>query len=270
MRIKTLVALTWGVLLLALPAAGQAPAAATPDRAKLEARLKERAEAFYTAIQNSQWKKVESFLNEDAKVIWAGEKKQAILGFKLLSTKVFPEGKEGLSETAVESTLEFPGFGAHPIRVPQKREWIWENNDWYVLLRNRPRIDPSVTANPPVPPPDPTAKPELYFTSTAYDFKLIRRGEPIRGKFYFTNKSDHVVQARIEAFNPCNCVTVKGTKQELKPGEDGSVEVIMETKDFGGYLTQGIEVNMQPSGARLYLRLVGTIVMPNQIIPQDR
>jgi len=239
---------------------------------KLEQRLRERCAGLYTAIQNSQWRKVESFFNEDAKIAWAAMKKSAIYGFEIQTAKVSPDGKSGLTATTVDSPMRIPGFPGTKIRAEQTIEWAWENEDWYALLKDLPTEGekaipvPGPDGQPPLAevPPENTLPSELAFTSQVFDFKLIRRGETVQARFYFTNKSDHVVKAQVSIFNPCGCVTAKISKEQFKPGEDGVVETTWDTKDFGGQQRQGLEVHMQPSGAKVLLQMRGYILMPWQ------
>ncbi len=263
---------------LLLPVLGQIPAMKdrTPSTAPVkeadrEQRLRQRCEGLYTAIQNSQWRKVESFFNEDAKVAWAAMKKSSIYGFQITSVTVSKDGTTGLTEASVDSPMRIPGFPGTKIRTQQKMEWAWEDNDWYALLKDIPKEDQSIPVGPDGATPQIAAVPkeaaipaELQFTGRVYDFKLIRRGEPITAKFYFTNKSDHAVKAKALIFNPCNCASAKVSKEGFKPGEDGWVEATMDTKDFGGYIRQGLEVHLQPSGAKVLLQLHGTVLLPWQ------
>lgn len=259
------------LLYFALPLTAQEKAlegAPGSKSADLQQRLWARCQGLYTAIKNSQWKKIESFLNEDARIAWVGMKKSAIYGFEIKSVSVAADGQTGTTETLVDSPLRIPGFPSTKIRTPQGLEWVWENDDWYALLREKPEELPK--AGPDGVPQlattaeAPTAPAELEFTSRGYDFKLIRQGETIRAKFFFTNKSDHLVKAKAEIFNPCQCVTARVNKDEYKPGEDGWVDASMETKLFGGFIRQGLEVHLQPSGAKVLLQINGTILLPWQ------
>jgi len=253
-------------LLLCVSAFAQQPNADPP---KLQQRLRERCEGLYTAIRESQWRKVESFFNEDAKVAWAALKKSAIYSFEIRSVTVAADGKTGVTQTSVDSPMRIPGFPGTKIRTQQNVEWAWENDDWYALLKDLPDREtltdpgPGGTPRQAETPPANTIPSELEFTSRVYDFKLIRRGEPIHAKFYFTNKSDHLVKAKADIFNPCRCVTAKVSQDEFKPGEEGWVEATMETKEFGGY-RQGLEVNVQPSGAKVNLVMHGSVLLPWQ------
>lgn len=259
-------------LCLALPAKAQGDkgSAALPKPSDLEQRLRLRCEGLYTAIQNSQWRKVEAFFNEDAKVAWAAMKKSAIYGFQITSVTVAADGKAGVTQAAVDSPMRIPGFPSTKIRTQQTVEWAWENGDWYALLKDIPTREtvpvtgPGGTPSMAEVPPEIPVPAELHFTSRVYDFKLIRKGETIHAKFFFTNKSDHAVKAKAAIFNPCNCVSAKVSKEEFKPGEDGWVEATMETKDFGGYIRQGLEVHLQPSGAKVVLQMEGYILLPWQ------
>lgn len=254
-------------LLLCVSAFAQQPGVASPN---LEQRLRERCEGLYSAIKESQWRKVESFFNEDAKVAWAAQKKSAIYGFEIQSVTVAADGKTGTTATAVDSPMRIPGFPATKIRIQQNVQWAWENGDWFALLKDLPdqaeivKMGPGGVPEAPPAPPENTIPSELEFTSRTYDFKLIRRGETINAKWYFTNKSDHVVKAKADIFNPCGCLTARMSKTEFKPGEDGWVEVTWDTKDFGGYQRQGLEVNIQPSGAKVLLQMRGNILLPWQ------
>ena len=249
--------------------------------AKLEERLRERVDGLYTAIQKSQWRKVESFLDDDAKIAWAPQRKIAIYGFSVKSVNVSPDGKSGITDVVMDQPLSIPGF---PLMsrayLPQTVEWAWENDDWYALIRGIPAQAPFGPGGPSLPVLTPSEAPlakELEFSSTSYDFKLIRQGEPIRAKFYFTVKSDKAVRVKPAVFNPCECIVARVAREgskpadgwmEFKPGDEGWIEVTMETKFFGGYVVQGLEVNVEHPEGKVLLQLTGTVVTNDRIIPK--
>lgn len=257
------------ILCFCLPVVAQEPQAAKPSTSKLEQRLRERCDGVYTALQNSQWRKVMSFLNEDAKLAWAPMKKIAIYGFTIKSVSVTEDGKTGITETMVDTPVP-PPFPGGRITLPQTLEWAWEDGDWYVLLKGSPPplpVSPGPDGSLPLPamaPAKSSAPAELEFTNTVYDFKLLRQGEPIRAKFWFTNKSDHVVKAKAAVNNSCQCLSARMSQEQFKPGEEGWVEATMDSKLFARNLIQGLEVNLEPSGAKVLLQIRGYVLLPEQ------
>jgi hypothetical protein len=263
-------------LLLALPVMSQdkGPDPSKSKATELEQRLRQRCEGLYTAIQHSQWRRVESFLNEDAKIAWMPLKKMAIYGFTVKAVSVAADGKTGATEVIMDQPVSGSGSLTR-VKLPQTVQWAWEEGDWYALIGGILSPVPSDWDKLRGPGLEKRIPSDLEFTSDEYDFKFIRQGETIRAKFYFTNKSDHVVRAAAAIFNPCECATARVNKNRLnkpspdgwvdfKPGEEGWVEVTMGTKEFGGNIQQGLEVNEQPSGAKVTLQFRGYVLLPHE------
>ena len=73
----------------------------------------------------------------------------------------------------------------------------------------------------------------LAFDHTVYDCGRIYLGDPVRGVFHYTNKTDRKLLIK-SVKTGCGCTVAKLTKNELEPGEFGEVEIKVKIKRFRG------------------------------------
>ncbi|NOU16091.1 MAG: DUF1573 domain-containing protein [Bacteroidales bacterium] len=74
---------------------------------------------------------------------------------------------------------------------------------------------------------------ELQYTEDFFDFGSIIQGEVVTHTFYFRNigTEDLIIK---ELIPDCGCTQPKIDKKVLKPGEEGVVEVIFDSKGWQG------------------------------------
>lgn len=74
---------------------------------------------------------------------------------------------------------------------------------------------------------------ELKYIEDFFDFGSIVQGEIVTHTFYFRNigTEDLIIKDLIP---DCGCTQPKIDKKILKPGEEGAVEVIFDSKDWQG------------------------------------
>ncbi len=233
----------------------------TPSRKEL---LQSRVEGFYTAWTESRWKKVEAFLDEDAKVLWAESKKQALYSFELKFVEVLDGGKRGISKSILEYPTAGVLFPARSIKIPVEQEWVWVDDNWFVRWTLQPPPEPPKVINP-EPEVDPNTVYDLTFDpEETFDYRLVRRGDPVKAKFSFTNTSGRVVKLQASSLDLCKCLTLKVSKTEVKPGEGGTIELTMDSSQLAGFVTQAIVVEMEPSRLKRVLNVEGTIFIPTR------
>ncbi len=91
---------------------------------------------------------------------------------------------------------------------------------------------------------DPTS---IQFTTTEHDFGKVKEGEKVTFNYEFTNtgKADLLIQ---KAQASCGCTIPKYSKEPVRPGKKGYVEVVFNTKGHPGKQRKSVRVtaNTEP------------------------
>lgn len=86
---------------------------------------------------------------------------------------------------------------------------------------------------------------KLFPLTRDKDFEVVPRGAQL--KFTFPMKNIYKVPLEITNLRPgCGCLTANATKKVLQPGEEGSIEVVMNTRIFSGPKTVTLRVTVGP------------------------
>ncbi len=103
--------------------------------------------------------------------------------------------------------------------------------------------------------------PEFSFISLAHDFGVIIQGEKVSYTYKFKNTggSNLVIST---ASASCGCTVPKYTKEPIKPGQSGEIEVIFDSSGRNGmqHKTVTLMANTQPS--QIELSFIAEIVNP--------
>jgi len=75
--------------------------------------------------------------------------------------------------------------------------------------------------------------PELKLIEDFFDFGSIKEGEVISHTFHFKNIGDEKLIVK-DLIPDCGCTLPKIDKKEFEPDEEGSVEVIFDSKGWQG------------------------------------
>ena len=75
--------------------------------------------------------------------------------------------------------------------------------------------------------------PELKLIEDFFDFGSIKEGEVISHTFHFKNIGDDKLIVK-DLIPDCGCTLPKIDKKEFEPNEEGSVEVIFDSKGWQG------------------------------------
>lgn len=74
---------------------------------------------------------------------------------------------------------------------------------------------------------------DITFNSKIIDGGTVNEGDTLVGEFIFSNSSLSTLV--IDYVNPdCICTTYSLSKKELKPGESGSIKLVLDTKGKSG------------------------------------
>jgi len=101
----------------------------------------------------------------------------------------------------------------------------------------------------------------IEFAKTEYDFGRLVQGEKVSYIYKFTNtgKSD-LILSKVSA--SCGCTASKYTKEPIKPGKEGKVEVTFDSNGQKGMVNKTVTVisNTQPQATTL--RLKAQVITP--------
>mgnify|MGYP003936980945 CR=1 FL=1 len=95
----------------------------------------------------------------------------------------------------------------------------------------------------------------ISFTKTEHDFGRLIQGEKVVQVFHFTNTGDaDLIISSVSA--SCGCTASKFTKDRIKPGEQGQIEVTFDSSGQKGVQNKTVTVlcNGQPSTTVLRLK----------------
>lgn len=107
----------------------------------------------------------------------------------------------------------------------------------------------------PKPKPKPKKRPKVSFESTSFDYGVIMQGDKVEHKFKFTNKGKaDLVITGVSA--SCGCTQPSYPFVPIKPGEEGEIGVVYDSKGKLGRQNPTITVvtNARPSTYKLKLQ----------------
>lgn len=94
-----------------------------------------------------------------------------------------------------------------------------------------------------------------------HNFGTIKQGEVVKHTFRFKNTGEH--DLLISNVKPsCGCTTPNYSKQPVKPGEEGFVEVAFNSAHKQGFQHKTVTVSLNTTEMRKVLRFKGEIVLP--------
>jgi hypothetical protein len=111
---------------------------------------------------------------------------------------------------------------------------------------------------------DPGSLGAFQFSEIEHDFGTIEEGKVVEHTFKFINEGQApLIMSNVAA--SCGCTTPDYTKTPVKPGEEGFVKVVFDSKAKVGVQspTVTITANTQPNVTRL--RLKGTVNSKNTV-----
>ncbi|MFO7616909.1 MAG: DUF1573 domain-containing protein [Bacteroidales bacterium] len=94
--------------------------------------------------------------------------------------------------------------------------------------------------------------PVMTFENTRYDFGIVIQGEKVEHTFTFTNTggSDLVIS---QASSTCGCTVGNFSKEPIRPGEKGTVDVMFNSAGRSGAESKSVSLltNAQPNTVKL-------------------
>lgn len=84
----------------------------------------------------------------------------------------------------------------------------------------------------------------LTFTEQFHDFGKVTEGDIIQHSFPFKNTGQGVLRI-IKTETSCGCTTAKGALKAYRPGEEGMLDVTIDTKGKHGVITKTITLTLK-------------------------
>ncbi len=97
--------------------------------------------------------------------------------------------------------------------------------------------------------------PTIDFEETEYNFGTVIQGEKVSHSFVFKNNGDgNLIISNVKA--SCGCTVPKWTKEPIKPGQTGTIELVFDSSNRDGKQTKSAKVysNTQPNVMELFIR----------------
>jgi|CZKP01.1.fsa_nt_gi hypothetical protein len=83
--------------------------------------------------------------------------------------------------------------------------------------------------------------PQLYFSETLHDFGTVKEGQVVEYTFKFKNSGQGVLEVK-NVSTSCGCTVASISSKTLKPGEEGTLRVELDTKDREGKMNRNITI----------------------------
>lgn len=106
--------------------------------------------------------------------------------------------------------------------------------------------------------------PEITFTKTEHDFGRLIQGEQVVYVFKFTNtgKSDLLI-SKVSA--SCGCTASKFTREPVKPGKEGKIEVTFDSNGQRGIQNKTVTVLTNGKPQTTVLRIKAQVITPDAL-----
>ena len=256
------------VILLAMlwqaPGVPNAGPSGAPESAAAQA-LRQRAQQFYSLLQLRQMKQVEGFVAKDSRERLSSQPGTPILGFRILSVAVNPDGQT--ASLVAELTMMAQTLG-QPVPVPRTTHWRLEDQEWRIEIPEPPAAG-SVGSMMGAQPAQATKPEELKFQGHSYSLGVMKPGEHKEARFPFTNTSDHTVSI-LQIATGCDCLQVKTQQMRYKSGESGELVVEFDSTDYEFEYVQTVVLKTDPGEITSYLQIHAQVVPRDIAFPPNR
>lgn len=102
--------------------------------------------------------------------------------------------------------------------------------------------------------------PEIKFTKTVHDFGKIYQGEVVGTNFSFTNTGSSNLLI-LNASASCGCTVPKWSKEPVRPGDQGTVEVIFDSSGREGMQNKSITIQTNAINANSVLYITAEVLI---------
>jgi len=117
-----------------------------------------------------------------------------------------------------------------------------QNKKVYITSNDpeRPEIILTIKANVVNPNSGTADVPKLYFPETQHNFGKVKEGEIVKHTFKFINKGNTALKIR-DIKTSCGCTAALVSSEMLEPGEEGTLNVELDTKNRSGKMSRTIK-----------------------------
>ena len=92
--------------------------------------------------------------------------------------------------------------------------------------------------------------PEIKFDTLFYDFGSLFEGEKVVYTFKFTNIGSAELLIT-DAFSTCGCTIPSFTKEPIKPGQEGRIDVVFDSSGKNGVQNKAVTIKLNtPQGEK--------------------
>lgn len=111
-------------------------------------------------------------------------------------------------------------------------------------------------------PGDTSTLPRFQWDKEVHDFGTITQGERVSYAFTFTNtgKSDLVISS---AKGSCGCTVPEWSKDPVKPGDKGKIDVVFDSDGKSGHQEKRVTVMANTNPNTVELKIIGEVEVPN-------
>jgi hypothetical protein len=118
------------------------------------------------------------------------------------------------------------------------------------------------------------AKAKIEFQKKRHDFGTIEEG--VKATVTFTFKNTGNAPLRLNSVKAsCGCTTPKWSKEDIAPGEEGTITAIYNSQGRPGNFTKSITITHNGEGGTEFLTILGVVkkaapvVKPTVVTPQQ-
>lgn len=104
---------------------------------------------------------------------------------------------------------------------------------------------------------------KIVFEKTTHDFGTLKEGDPAVYTFKFTNKSDKEISL-VNVKASCGCTTPSYTREVVKPGATGEIQVSYATQGRPGPINKSVTVTYDTTEQPVYLFIRGDVQRPEE------
>lgn len=86
-----------------------------------------------------------------------------------------------------------------------------------------------------------SAAPKIHFPRSQHDFGLVKEGVKVNHTFTFTNNGDATLKIN-DVRSSCGCAAALLSEKEIKPGQEGKIDIELDTSNRKGRMSRTIAV----------------------------
>lgn len=106
--------------------------------------------------------------------------------------------------------------------------------------------------------------PKIVFKSDVFNFDTVKKGDPVSCQFHFENQGESTLEIR-KIKTSCGCTAGSMDKMSYAKGEDGVVNVTLNTRNKYGHVRQTITIiSNDPVNTESRVFIDGYVVDPNE------